>query len=132
MACSNRPRASNARLFHCAGSWLETIDWQKFPDSILDLPKDFDVTKEVFICIECKKNYRVIVDEFSFYKRLAIPIPRNCPECRHLKRIKDRGPNKLWSRTCMKDGCENEFETAYSPERSEIIYCESCYNKEVY
>jgi len=28
--------------------------------------------------------------------------------------------------------CKNEFETAYAPDRPEIIYCESCYNKEVY
>ena len=28
--------------------------------------------------------------------------------------------------------CNNEFETAFAPDRSEIIYCENCYNKEVY
>jgi len=28
-------------------------------------------------------------------------------------------------------GCPNEFETSYSPERPEIIYCEQCYNAEV-
>ena len=32
----------------------------------------------------------------------------------------------------MNKGCDNEFETSYAPERPEIIYCESCYNKEVY
>ena len=32
----------------------------------------------------------------------------------------------------MKEGCENEFETAYAPEREEKVYCESCYNKEIY
>ena len=110
----------------------ETIDWKNFPDSILELPKDFDVTKEVFVCTECKKNYRIIGDEFTFYKRMKIPIPRNCPECRHLRRINNRGPNKLWHRKCMKDGCQNEFETSYAPERPEIIYCEKCYQSEVY
>ena len=25
-----------------------------------------------------------------------------------------------------------EFETTYSPDRSEIIYCEKCYQQEVY
>ena len=110
----------------------ETIKWESFPDSIKDLPKDFNVNKEVFVCVECNKNYRVIVDELAFYRRMEIPIPRNCPECRHLKRIKDRGPNKLWHRKCMNKGCQNEFETSYAPERPEIIYCEQCYNKEVY
>lgn len=110
----------------------ETIDWKTFPDSILDVPKDFDVLKEVFVCIECKKNYRIITDELSFYRRMQIPIPRNCPECRHIRRVQNRGPNKLWHRKCMNNGCLNEFETNYAPDRPEIIYCESCYNKEVY
>ncbi|MBP9715293.1 MAG: hypothetical protein KBD52_02295 [Candidatus Pacebacteria bacterium] len=110
----------------------ETITWDGFPDSINDLSEDFDVNKEVFACIECNKNYRIIEDELGFYKRMQIPIPRTCPECRHTRRLKVRGPNKLWRRHCMNEGCKNEFETSYAPERPEIIYCEQCYNKEVY
>ncbi|MES2023869.1 MAG: hypothetical protein V4439_04250 [Patescibacteria group bacterium] len=118
----------------------ETVDWKNFPDGIKDLSADFDVGKEVFICVECNKNYRIIVDELSFYKRMEIPIPRNCPECRHTRRVKNRGPNKLWHRQCMcekenhehQSKCQNEFETSYAPERPEIIYCEQCYQKEVY
>ena len=101
----------------------------------------FDVSKEVFVCIECEKNYRIIADELSFYKRMQIPIPRTCPECRHTKRFKNRGPNKLWKRVCMCDKknhshgeekCDVEFETSYSPDRPEIVYCEKCYQQEVY
>jgi hypothetical protein len=110
----------------------ETIDWKNFPDSIKDLPENFDVNKEIFKCTGCNKNYRVILNELSFYERMQIPIPRICPECRHAKRFKNRGPNKLWHRKCMNEGCNNEFETAYSPDRPEIVYCGSCYNKEVY
>jgi len=118
----------------------ETIDWKNFPDSILDLPEDFNINMEVFVCTECNKNYRIIVDELSFYRRMKIPIPHTCPECRHTKRYKGRGPNKLWRRQCMcnlenhehQDVCKNEFETSYAPERPEIVYCENCYNKEVY
>jgi len=118
----------------------ETVDWKIFPDSIFDLPAGFDMNKEVFVCIECKKNYRIIENELTFYKRIGIPIPRNCPECRHVRRLKDRGPNKLWHRSCTCDKsnhnhngkCQVEFETSYSPDRPEIIYCEQCYQKEVY
>ncbi len=63
---------------------------------------------------------------------MDLPIPRICPDCRHAKRFKNRGPNKLWHRKCMKEGCQNEFQTSYAPDKPEIIYCESCYNKEVY
>ena len=98
------------------------------------MSEDFDVSKEVFVCMNCRKNYRIISDELSFYKRMVLPLPRTCPECRHVKRFRSRGPNKLWHRKCMntKIACPNEFETSYAPERAEIIYCEDCYQKEVY
>jgi len=119
----------------------ETVDWKTFPDSILELPKDFNVSREVFVCTECKKNYRIIEDELGFYRRMQIPIPRNCPECRHVRRFTNRGPNKLWGRICMCNKknhfhggakCDVEFETSYAPERPEIIHCEKCYQAEVY
>ncbi len=118
----------------------ETVDWKNFPDSISDLPEDFDVKKEIFVCVGCNKNYRIITDELSFYKRMKIPLPRNCPECRHMRRLQNRGPNKLWHRACMcelknhehKGNCLNEFETSYSPDSPEIVYCEKCYQQEVY
>ncbi len=119
----------------------ETVDWSTFPDSITDVPDDFDIGREIFECIDCKKNYRVIKDELGFYKRMQIPIPRTCPECRHIKRFTNRGPNQLWHRSCRCDkknhthgeqACTTEFETSYSPERPEIIYCEKCYQQEVY
>jgi len=117
-----------------------TIQWDSVPDSINDIG-DLDVTKEIFICLRCKKNYKIITNEFAFYKNLEIPLPRFCPDCRHSRRFAARGPNKLWHRKCMcgnnahlhhKTGlCPNEFEASYSPDRPEIIYCEQCYNAEI-
>jgi hypothetical protein len=108
----------------------ETKRWDEIPKRINEV--DFDVTKEIFICELCNKNYKIIQNEFLFYRKLDIPIPRLCPECRHDRRIKSRGPNKLWHRKCMKDNCNNEFETSYSPDSPEIIYCEQCYQSEIY
>ena len=85
--------------------------------------------KDIFACTQCKKNFRIIPREFEFYQRLSIPLPRLCPECRHLRRFTARGPNRLWKRHCAK--CNAEFETNYTPDRKEIIYCESCYNAEI-
>ncbi len=107
----------------------ETKKWDEIPDSINEI--NFEVKNEIFVCTQCEKNYKIIENEFIFYKKLSIPLPRLCPDCRHARRFIARGPNKLWHRSCMKDGCANEFETSYSPERPEIIYCESCYQQEV-
>lgn len=126
----------------------ETLSWQSVPDSIRDF-KTMDISKDIFVCTECKKNYRVITAEFALYKKLEIPLPRLCPDCRHARRMFVRGPNKLWQRNCSCEGsaaglyknttehfhknepCPNEFKTAYAPERPEIVYCEQCYSAEV-
>ncbi|MFA6274201.1 MAG: hypothetical protein WC662_03495 [Candidatus Paceibacterota bacterium] len=81
---------------------------------------------------QCTEAFKIIESELQFYKRMNLPISHLCPNCRHYNRLKQRNPLKLWHRKCMKEGCENEFETSYAPGRPEIVYCESCYNKEVY
>jgi len=80
----------------------------------------------------CMTAFRVLPEDLKFYRRMNLPLPRMCFNCRRFQRVKQRNPLKLWHRKCMNEGCENEFETSYAPERPEIVYCESCYNKEVY
>lgn len=96
---------------------------EKVTDKILD---------EVLICEKCDKNFRITKAELDFYRRMNLPLPHKDFECRHQERISKRNPHKLWRRKCMKEGCPNEFETSYSPDRPEIVYCETCYQQEVY
>jgi len=71
---------------------------------------------------------------------MNLPLPHLCPNCRHYQRLKQRNPLKLWHRQCMcdktnhdhEDKCVTEFETSYTPNKPEIIYCEKCYQQEVY
>ena len=91
-----------------------------------------NLINEILKCIKCDRNYNIINQELELYRRMNIPIPRECPNCRYLDRIALRPERKLWHRSCMKEGCNNEFETPYAPDRTEKVYCESCYNKEVY
>lgn len=79
----------------------------------------------------CTTAFKLIPQELDFYRSMNVPLPRLCPNCRYFEHFKKRNPVKLWPRKCMKPGCPNEFETSYSPERPEIVYCESCYNAEV-
>ena len=110
---------------------------EEIPDSINQITDS--ILDEVIGCEhkgECKENcmtaFRILSEDLKFYRRMNLPLPRLCPNCRHYQRLKQRNPLKLWHRKCMNKDCENEFETSYSPERPEIIYCESCYNREVY
>jgi hypothetical protein len=80
----------------------------------------------------CTEAFKIIPDELEFYRKMNLPLPDICSNCRHYERLQKRNPMKLWHRKCMKEGCQNEFETSYSPDRPETVYCETCYQQEVY
>jgi hypothetical protein len=111
-----------------------------------------EILKEVIECKECNNTYRILENELIFYKKENLPLPVLCSECRFERRIKDRLKLELYERKCMCSGeidetskyknttehvhkdmpCEEKFKTGYSPESNEIVYCEKCYQKEVY
>lgn len=97
-----------------------------------------EITREVIECKDqgdcnhqCTTAFKIIPQELAFYKRFNLPIPSKCSNCRHFERISKMNPLELWYRSCMKEGCNNKFETPYMPDRLEIIYCEKCYQQEV-
>jgi len=132
------------------GEYTITKKALDIPDSIDNV--DLSILKEVIECENCKKAYRILENEFNFYKKENLPIPRMCNDCRFEIRIKDRLKMQLYKRKCMCGGmnditgnykntiehshgnkpCEETFKTGYNPERNEIIYCEKCYQQEVY
>ncbi len=110
-------------------------------ENIADVPEA--ITEELLACVcadcggscphagaACGKNYRIIPQELRFYKKMRLPIPQKCPDCRHRNRLKLRNPRTLWDRKCQK--CEAAIKTTYSPERPEIVCCEKCYLETVY
>jgi len=98
------------------------------PVEIKDVPES--ITNEILACQDCGKNYRIITTELKFYKKMSIPVPTKCPDCRHMKRTKTKNPKKLFDRNC--DQCSQPIQTTYSPDRPETVYCDSCYLKEIY
>ncbi len=136
--------------------YKKTKEAKNLPDHINDVPDS--ILEEVISCDHinndcnqhCTKVFRILKNELQFYRQMNIAIPRLCYSCRYYERIKKKNPLKLWHRKCMcngldsqnieyqntvehshgKDPCQNEFETAISPDRSEIVYCEKCYQAE--
>ncbi len=100
------------------------------PDDIKDA--DDTILNEVVECAATKRPFRITKFEIDFYRRMNIPLPRLHQDERYRRRMALCNPLKLWHRKCMKEGCTNEFETSYAPERPEIVYCERCYQGEVY
>ena len=105
----------------------ETLKPEQVPDHIKDVQDS--ILKEVLACVSCGYNYRLIPAELKFYRKMLIPLPRQCFNCRHLDRLRRRGPFKLYTRNCAK--CDKSIQTTYAPDRPEIVYCEACYQKEV-
>lgn len=133
-------KASEARNY--------TIDIESgdLPITISDTPEDF-VGKAISCehkesCThQCTSAFKITSSEFQFYKKMDLPLPNKCPNCRHAERLLKHNPLRFWHRQCMceKEGhnnhegqCSVEFETSYAPDRPEIVYCEKCYQQEVY
>ncbi|MFA6305223.1 MAG: hypothetical protein WC651_00650 [Candidatus Gracilibacteria bacterium] len=95
----------------------------EIPENIKDTPDTF--TKEILACDTCKSNYKIIEPELKFYKQMALPIPRLCPECRYKERSLKRNPFILFKRKC--GNCGTEINSTLSPDKSEKVYCEKCY-----
>ena len=129
---------------------------EELPDHIEDVNEK--ILTEVIGCVhegkcldQCTTAFKIIQPELQFYKKMNLPLPRLCPNCRHYERLTQRNPLKLWHRKCQCAGaksengvytntakhqhneghCQNEFETSYAPDRKEIVYCEQCYQAEV-
>lgn len=109
-------------------------DNREFKDATIQIPdhiKDVSdsILKEIFKCVGCGKNYKLIKMELEFYKRMNIPIPKLCPFCRDRYRHSRMNPMEIFNRNCAK--CAKAIETSYAPDRPEIVYCEQCYQQEV-
>ncbi len=110
--------------------YVTTKKAEEIPDDIKDVSDS--ILNETIECAITKKPFKINPSELQFYRRMNIPIPRIHQDERYKKRFMLKNPPQLWHRKCTKEGCQNEFETSYAPERPEIIYCECCYQQEVY
>lgn len=115
-------------------NYTTTKTWFSLPETIAEAGDD--ILQDVISCQheeKCNENcttaYKITPQELQFYRRMSLPLPRLCSNCRHYQRFRKRNPIKLWKRQCAK--CSKDIETSYAPDRKEIIYCESCYQNEV-
>ncbi|TSC80473.1 MAG: Uncharacterized protein G01um101425_127 [Candidatus Peregrinibacteria bacterium Gr01-1014_25] len=100
----------------------------ELPDSIRDASDD--VTAKILTSAASGKPYKIIPQEWEFYQRLNIPLPRISPDERHELRLKKRHKRVLYERTCGK--CQKGIRTTFAPNAPEIVYCEECYLATVY
>ncbi|MFH0818974.1 MAG: zinc-ribbon domain containing protein [Patescibacteria group bacterium] len=99
-----------------------------------------EINSALPVCTACGENFKIIPKEQKFYDDKKLPAPIKCATCRYKDRLSLKNPRKLFYRQCMcelsghdhEGRCRNEFETTYAPDRPETVYCERCYQKEIY
>jgi hypothetical protein len=122
------------------------ITTENIQDEIQDVNED--ILNKIIQCEhagrckdQCTEAFKIVAEELKFLKRMSLPLPRLCPNCRNYQLLNLRNPLKLWDRKCMcdkeghfhdQDKCVVEFKTSYAPDRPEVIFCEKCYQQEIY
>ena len=111
--------------------WMARINAKDLPElKDLNSKLEKEILTTAIICEDSWKPYRIIKPELDFYKKHNIALPRKHQDIRQLERLKFRNPRKLFDRKC--DKCDLDMKTTYESNRPESIFCQSCYEKEVY
>lgn len=106
------------------------IDMKQYQPATIQVPDRFEeipanVLEGILACHSCGKNYRIIKKELDFYKKLRLPLPADCSDCRHQKRMRKRNQRKLVERTCTR--CQKVLSSTFQKDYQGIVYCEECY-----
>jgi hypothetical protein len=110
-----------------------TLKSENLPETIREV--DDSILNEIIECEEkdnpeSTKAFRITQNELNFYRRMDLPLPRACFNIRYWRRMNKRPKLKLEKRFCTK--CNLEVETVYTKDYAPILYCEKCYQQEVY
>lgn len=108
--------------------WIETLTWDKISNDITTVTDD--ILKKILICETSGRPFRIVKQELDFYRKHSLPLPRRHPDIRHQERINKRPAKELHIRNC--DQCGVEMLSVYDKNYTWKVYCEACYNKEIY
>lgn len=109
--------------------WKDT-DLKEYKSSDIIVPDradalNNDIVGKILSCVTCGKNYKLIEQEFRFYKKNNLPAPDMCLDCRHKNRIQPRNLSTLWDILCAQ--CGNALKSARDPAKYPCVLCEACF-----
>lgn len=81
--------------------------------------------RQTHSCQNCKKDFVIEPEDFSYYQKINVPAPTWCPECRMMRRIVTVNGWSLFWRNCNK--CESRTMSMYPPESPLTVYCQPCW-----
>ena len=83
------------------------------------------MSSETKNCQNCDKDFVIEAEDFDFYKKIGVPVPTWCPECRMIRRMSWRNESSLYRRNCGL--CKKPIITMYAPDSPFRIYCHECW-----
>ena len=107
---------------------MHIIAAKDLPDNIRDVSDD--ILGKAIICEVSGRPFKLIKQELDFYREHHIPLPRKHYETRFLERIAHLPKLSLFLRNC--DKCKTECLSVYDYNYPGKVYCEDCYQKEIY
>jgi ssDNA-binding Zn-finger/Zn-ribbon topoisomerase 1 len=80
-------------------------------------------------CANCGKDFLIIEQEQKFLEEKGLPLPKNCPSCRQIRRLSLRGAERMLYKTqCQK--CGKDIVVARDPKTvKNAIYCRADYDQ---
>jgi len=69
---------------------------------------------ETRVCQNCKNNFTIQAEDFSFYEKIKVPPPTFCPDCSHQRRFAWRNTHALYHRPDSVTG--NDIISIYHPD----------------
>ena len=79
-------------------------------------------------CQNCEVKFRIEPEDFEFYKKIDVPEPTFCPECRLQRRLTFRNFHNLYKDKCDFSG--KEIISIYNPESKFKVYDHKIWNSD--
>lgn len=77
-------------------------------------------TSETKICQACKQNFTIAPEDFEFYKKINVPAPTWCPDCRMMRRFQFRNERTWYKGTCAATG--KSILSMFRPDSGYTVY----------
>src|SRR4051812_3005697 len=71
-------------------------------------------------CKNCGKDFAIEPADFEFYKRIKVPAPTWCPDCRQMRRMSFRNERNLFRR--KDDHSDKDMISIFSPQPPYIVF----------
>jgi len=79
-----------------------------------------NMNQEIKQCQNCKQEFIIEPEDFSFYEKIKVSTPTFCPECRIIRRMTWRNERTLYHRKC--DATGKDIITMFAPEQPVVVY----------